>query len=312
MKIGLKNDVMKDEYVVLSMTTIPIRECIFEQAINSILNQSYKFDKLVINIDDEELFEKYSKYKNYDSRIEINFCDKKWKSCNKLIPTLQKYPDAVIITVDDDIKYPVDCIKKMVEKHKLFPTYIISMEDEVIFLDDKNKKVSFESFIYNAKLEQAYFCKYLSNCCLFPSHTFDDTEIFNFDDMIFSTLGVHDELWFWINSALKGIKSISLNYVFTLDDESIKNDTFKLSYLNCHTNFIHNRQVENLNYKYGERLYNVISKEFPEFYINNDNAYLHCSLNDYVRKLYPKGCKIHISDDVTATYRKRIEELYNY
>ena len=299
---------MNDDYIILSMTTIPSRESIFEQALNSILRQSYRFDKLVINIDDEELFEKYKKYESYDYRIELNFCDKKWKSCNKLIPTLQKYPKSVIITVDDDLEYPKDCVKKLIEKHKIFPNYIISQENFPIFVDKETKRISYGCF-FDVKLEQAQYGKYLSNCCLYPPHTFEGTNIFNYDAMVDVTLGIDDEMWFWINSALKGIKSISLNYVFSLQANEIKNNSKKLCTFNLNPK-IYNTQIDKLNSIYGERLYNIVTSDLPEFFINNDNAYLHCACYGYFKKIYTYGYKVTYSDDVTAKYKEILKSIY--
>lgn len=293
------------------MTTIPSRECIFDTALNSLLGQSYWFDKLIINIDDEELFVKYQKYIDVDYRIELNLCEKKWKSCNKLLPTLKKYPNAVIITVDDDIIYPIDCIKKLVEKHEKFPNYIISHENFPLLVDKETKEIKY--FLgFDAKLEQSQFGKYMSNCCLYPPHTFDGTDLFNYDDFMYVTLGYDDEMWFWINSVLKGVKSITLNYVFTFFTDGIENDSEKLSDYNIKRQDIYDLQIKRLNEKYGEKIYQVVINDLPEFFINNDNAYLHAACSSYMKLFYTYGYKITLSNDVTSEYKKRLKEIYNF
>ena len=110
---------------IVSMTTIPSRKGRLKDLINIILKQSRQgFEKFCINIDDnlsKEDYEFYDILKEMDNRIEINICDHKWRSCNKLLPTLKKYPNDIIITVDDDVAYPKDCIMQLVIEHVKHP-----------------------------------------------------------------------------------------------------------------------------------------------------------------------------------------------
>ena len=129
---------MNKKKIIISMTTIPCRKKRLEENLPSILNQSYKFNKLVINIDDNLTKEDYLFYnslKKLDKRIKINKADAKWRSCNKLLPTLKLYPEDIIITIDDDIYYPVDSIKYLVEEYKKNPECIIAHEINPIYTD---------------------------------------------------------------------------------------------------------------------------------------------------------------------------------
>ena len=81
--------------------------------INIILKQSWQgFEKFCINIDDnlsKEDYEFYDILKEIDNRIEINICDHKWRSCNKLLPTLKKaqerFPDFNIVLYSSEMDF---------------------------------------------------------------------------------------------------------------------------------------------------------------------------------------------------------------
>lgn len=82
--------------VIVSITTIPKRKEMFLQTLPFILQQKY-VKKICINLDNNLTQEDYDFYDKHvatqDSRIEINkTCESKWRSANKLLPTIQKYP----------------------------------------------------------------------------------------------------------------------------------------------------------------------------------------------------------------------------
>ena len=197
------------------MTTIPSRKERLEENISSILNQTAFFDTLVINIDDNlsnEDYEWYYDFAKTSDKIMINRANAMWRSCNKLLPTLLLFPDDVIITVDDDVYYPADCFKYLLEQHSKTPNYIVSHEVNPIIIEN-----NFITYLngFDVKVNQYQWGKYLSNCCLFPPHVFDNTDLMDYNKMMTCTNGTHDELWFWVNSTLNNVKCVGLNYIRT-------------------------------------------------------------------------------------------------
>ena len=59
--------------------------------------------------------------------LEILWVDNNLKPHNKYFYTMQKYPQAAIITIDDDILYATDTIKKLVDSYKKFPKAISAL-----------------------------------------------------------------------------------------------------------------------------------------------------------------------------------------
>ena len=296
------------------MTTIPSRKKRLEDNINSILNQSWQgFEKYCINIDDnlsKEDYEFYDNLKQLDNRIEINICEHKWRSCNKLLPTITKYPEDVVITVDDDTNYPIDSLKTLVEEYEKNPDCIITHEVNPIIV--RNGKFEMYVDCLDIKMKQKEFGKYLSNCCLFPPHVFDNSDVFDYEKMIECTDGTHDELWFWVNSTINGVHCIGLNYVYWFIDDVFKDafsDGYKLSTINGDAK-TSSKYIAKIKEIYGERLNKIVGNEKIKFYVNNDNLYLliyHWSL---FKTFYAGNCILNLSS-LTTAYKKLFTDFVN-
>lgn len=275
------------QQIIVSMTTIPKRKKRLTDNLPFLIHQSYPYDKLIINVDDnlsEEDYEWYNSLKQQDPRIEINKSEAKWRSCNKLLPTLKKYPHDIIITLDDDVAYPRDTIKCLVEEHIKHPDCIIAHEVNPIVLKDK-----YVTYVngYDVKLMQVEWGKYLSNCALYPPYSFDE-DLYDYDKMLECTNGTHDELWFWIQSTIHGVQCVGLNYVRSFAPEMLeqyREDEYCLSAFNNTEQKI-DEYMQKINKMYGKRLIDNIKAKPVVFTITKDNIYSFLFLLPYIKGLY--------------------------
>lgn len=293
------------------MTTIVRRKQRLLDNLPSLLNQSYPYDKLVINVDDDlsnEECEWYENLKELDSRIEINKAEAKWRSCNKLLPTLKLYPDDIVITVDDDIFYPKNCIMQLVMEHVKHPECVIAHEINPIIMTD-----SYVTYLnsYDVMMKQVEWGKYLSNCALFPPHTFDNTDLYDYDKMITCTQGTHDELWFWIQSTINKVQTVGLNYVRTFEPEVVEqyaDGEYRLSLTN-NTNEKINEYMKTINEIYGQKLLEAIKSKPVVFTITQDNIYSFLFLLPYIKALY-KEYKMDIGE-LTKDWSNKVISAIN-
>jgi hypothetical protein len=298
--------------IIVSMTTIPKRKERLTDNLPSILKQSYQFDKLVINIDDnlsEDDYQWYENLKEEDSRIEINKCESKWRSCNKLLPTIKKYPEDIVITVDDDIYYPVDTIKLLVEVYENNKDCIITHEINPINFNRDMTYVSYEN-AYDVMLLQREWGKYFSNCCLFPPHVFDGSDLFDYDKMMECTNGTHDELWFWVQSTINGVQCIGLNYVRSFAPEMLKQyeeGEYQLTTFNNTAEKIEG-YMKKINEMYGERLIKNITSKNVTFKVTKDNIYAFFFLLPYIRQIYWYGFDLNI-ESLTTDWRNKLLDV---
>lgn len=114
--------------VIASMTSFPARIAYAHVALKSLLLQSYRPDRLILwlaneQFPDHRLPDELLALQAYG--LEIRWCDdlyghKKYYYCLK-----EQTPDEVVITFDDDIIYPVDAIRRLVETHKRYPHCLV-------------------------------------------------------------------------------------------------------------------------------------------------------------------------------------------
>lgn len=262
--------------VILSLTTVSCRKQLLLRSIGSLVSQR-RVKKICLNLDNNLSDEDYDFYKNniaiLDNRIEINCdCDPKWRSANKLLPTIIKYPEDIIVTVDDDTWYNNRLIEHLVEEYERNPDCIISHETNPVICAD-NKLSYINNF--TLKFKQKDYSKYLTNCCLFPPHIFDNTDVFDYDKMFKMTDGTNDELWFWENTVIKGIRNICLNDSMSLTIDNMierTKDEYALTTINANQAVIDSYN-DRFNKEYNVQIKQLIASGIVEFKITNDNMY---------------------------------------
>lgn len=112
--------------LVVSLTSYGRRVNSVHYTIISLMRQSMKPDMIILWLDYENWNEDNLplSLRNLQGQgLTIKFC-KDLKSYKKLIPALEKYPDAMIITCDDDIYYRSNMVERLVNAYKADPTKI--------------------------------------------------------------------------------------------------------------------------------------------------------------------------------------------
>lgn len=111
---------------IVSLTTYGRRVEKVYYTIVSLLRQTMKPDMVILWLDNDNwnmdnIPDSLRKLQKHG--LIIKFC-KDLKSYKKLIPALEEYPDAMIITCDDDIYYRSNMAERLVKAYKADPTKI--------------------------------------------------------------------------------------------------------------------------------------------------------------------------------------------
>lgn len=122
---GVSGNIDKPKCVV-SLTTYGRRVEKVHTTIVSLLRQTMKPDMVILWLDsdnwnDENIPDSLRELQKHG--LTIKFC-KDIKSYKKLIPALNEFPDAMIITCDDDIYYRSNMVERLVKAYKADPTKI--------------------------------------------------------------------------------------------------------------------------------------------------------------------------------------------
>lgn len=121
--------------IIVTLTSYPARIETTWMAIESLLRQSMKPDRVVLNLfegefPDHQLPE--SLQLQLTRGLEINWCPENHKVFLKAIPTIRKYPHADIVTIDDDEIYYKDLIKDLYAGHQEHPNAVIARAVRIV------------------------------------------------------------------------------------------------------------------------------------------------------------------------------------
>lgn len=210
--------------IIISLTTYSKRIHTVHKTISSLLKQSILADKIILWLDEEEFQhnELPNDLKILESDIfEIKFCPN-YKSYKKLIPTLALYPNATIITFDDDIHYPVDQVEKLVLTHFENPEDVItSIARNILFKNGELRPYSEWLHVFREQVGKplSHLLPIGVGGILYPMGSLHK-EVMNVEN--FMKLAPHgDDLWFKCMSLLNNCKVIALNYGYNLSKNMI-------------------------------------------------------------------------------------------
>lgn len=195
--------------IIASLTTYGTRIFTVHLTIKTILNQTKKADAIILWLAEDEFNLDNIPRTLQDMKklgIEIGFC-KDIKSYKKLIPTLKKYPNDIIITFDDDAYYKKDVIEKLVMSYDKYPKSIHCLRGHKIIFDENMMPVSYnqwESFTQDFIPGYDIFPTGLGGV-LYPPNCFYKDIV---KEELFMKLAPQgDDIWFKIMGLLNGYTS---------------------------------------------------------------------------------------------------------
>lgn len=157
-RIGVTRDKREPELIV-SLTTIPERIGKVHLCLDSLLRQSVKPDRLILWLSESDDPDRQRVAKDalpesltrlQRRGLEIRWC-RDIRSFRKIIPTMRTFPDALIVTADDDIFYPRHWLKKLYEAYLREPQYIHCHRAHLIRYDAENQPLPYRQWEFLAQ-----------------------------------------------------------------------------------------------------------------------------------------------------------------
>lgn len=242
----------KESQIIVSLTTYSKRIYSVYLTIESLFRQTIKPNKIILWLAEDE-------YKNIpcllkilqDKGLEIRFC-KDIKSYKKLIPTLKKYPNDIIITVDDDIIYPIDFIENLYKEYLDDQNCIYYYIGHKIKIEN-NKIMPYSSWAFDYQGEEKTYLTLPTGVggVLYPPNIFSP-EVFN-EELFIKLAPNADDLWFKAMTLKNGIKckKIKINEEFYKKFIQIKSGQDIALYLKNLVQNENDRQLKNIFDYYG-------------------------------------------------------------
>ena len=237
--------------VIVSLTSFPARINTTHLAINTILRQTFKPDRVILWLAEEQFLNKEADLpseliKLKDLGLEIKWCED-IKSYKKLIPALKEFPNDIIVTADDDIYYQEDWLESLYKVYEQNPNNVVVQRVRRIKLDNNKIKVISNRKIVSVDFSSpSYFNQMLGGSgCLYPPNSLHN-EIFNTNKAL-NLLPTNDDIYFWAMTILNKVKikvakgldfnlyqmdlrESSLSKINNALEQNIEKDPFKIMY----------------------------------------------------------------------------------
>ena len=200
----------KQKKVIVSLTSFPAAIPYAKVAINSILEGNTLPDKVVLYLTfsqfkDNKIPLELKALANNNPLFEIRDYSEDIRSYRKLIPALKDFPNDIIVTVDDDVRYHKNMLRDLIYLHKQIPDVIIANRAKKIKLNTPYRQWKKYRWYHFFKNRLHFSFKNIQTGVggvLYPPNSLNQEMI---DSDIFKKIAATtDDIWFWAAAIANG------------------------------------------------------------------------------------------------------------
>lgn len=209
------------QQVVVSMTSFPAAITFAIDAVKSLLRGSVLPDKLVLYLTFEQFGDSGVPEELLDMAktnpvFEVRDYGRDIRSYRKLIPALIDFPEAIIVTVDDDVNYNKNMLRDLLRLHEQYPDAVIAHRAKRILPDSPYRK--WPRYNWHRFLRRKINYRYDSlqtgvGGVLYPPHSLNE-EMMDVDTFT-AIAPTADDLWFWAAGVANGTKVLPVPYGYS-------------------------------------------------------------------------------------------------
>lgn len=229
---------MTSRKVIASLTSYPARMDTLHLAIESIISQTHKADDIILWLAQDQFPNREEDLPDTikaflaDRKLTIRWC-KDLKPHKKYFYAMQEFPEALIITFDDDLMYGEKTIEDLYFSYLLWPNAVSTVRAHLITFDDHGKCLPYRYWIKEVDAHiltpSMQFLATGVAGVLYPPGLFK-TEMFD-ENAILETCLWADDLW------LKAMQIVSkVPVVIAKPHERLKYIPGSQKEALCHTN----------------------------------------------------------------------------
>lgn len=248
-------DRKRNPRMIISLTSYPERINYVPETIKSLMLQEFKADKIV-------LWLTYEEFPNREKMLPQSILDMKkygleieWthnmRSYNKLIPSLKKFPNDIIVTADDDIYYPKDWLLRLYESYQSNPYEIHCHRVSLFYKKDGEYQRYICERDKDIIVPSAYSYEITGvGGALYPPHIMHPDVLK--EEIFMRDASTNDDLWFWFMAIKNNVKI-----------RVVKNGTPLLAYVHATQSGPCLYKINNLQGKLWEDFKNLLTR-YPE------------------------------------------------
>ena len=210
--VGL-NKSPRAEKIIVSLTSYKPRINDVKYTLYSLLNQSLPPDKLILWLDEDSFPQREENLPQdlldlKDFGLTIDWCEN-LRPYKKLLPALEKYPDDIIVTADDDIFYQPDWLKILYDAHLENPDCVIAHRTHRIKIDTRGNIFTYTSWDHETKFSapppKLFGTFFTGGAGALYKKNFLHDDVFN-RELFMELTPLSDDIWFWAMTVLKNTK----------------------------------------------------------------------------------------------------------
>lgn len=212
LQYGLNHNEVRNEKVIVSLTSYPDRFDNIYLCLKSLLLQDYKPDRIVVwlgsdtrqsDMTQEMLsLEEFGVEYRFDTTLNL-------RPHKKYFYAIQEFPDDIVITVDDDSVYPANTISSLIRSYQSHPLAVSARRVHLMTYDKQGNLLPYSDWKYEyrkLKEESKSLLAVGVGGILYPPHTFDD-RAFDIERIQALCLGA-DDIWLKYMEILRGINVV--------------------------------------------------------------------------------------------------------
>ncbi|MCQ2562306.1 MAG: glycosyltransferase, partial [Alphaproteobacteria bacterium] len=172
------------------------------------------------------------------------------KSYTKLVPTYKKFSGSVIVTADDDVLYPDNWLKLLLDSYAKYPFDINCHRCHQITFEHRNKIEKYNNWSLLYSVPSASFNNFLTGVggVLYPPFCLYK-DILN--EQKFMKLAPNaDDIWFWTMAVLNGVKCRVIKNCISHIKSSNASQDFALCKINTQNECLNDKQLKNVLSEY--------------------------------------------------------------
>ncbi|OUP21313.1 hypothetical protein B5F32_05050 [Parabacteroides distasonis] len=255
---GISEDQYCDHEIIVSLTTHGKRIYDVHLTIESIMEQTMKANRIILWLDYNFKHKTLPKTLQLLQKrgLEISFC-KDIRSYTKIIPSLIKFPNDAIVTIDDDVLYEIDLLENLITAYQENPSYIYCTRFHRILLDKNHNLLPYRKWQWLCPDMDANVLNFPTGVggVLYPPHSLDE-EVLN--ESIFMDICTYaDDVWLKAMALKKGTLSKKV-YTHSSEDFLMNEEVqdIGLRNINIENDFLNDKQISTVFQKYN--LYQIL------------------------------------------------------
>lgn len=189
------------DQVVIGMTSYPARINEAWRAVETLLRQDVAGIPVVLVLSEDEFpgREIPRRLRAQTQRgLQILWKDTNGRSFDKLLPVRKAFPEATIITVDDDKYFPTTLVGDLLEAHHSHPGHIIGARGWRVLPDTHTGQVHFGAGWVRSEPGDTGSGLHVpgGNGCLYPPGSLDG--VVDDQELALHLCPTTDDIWFWV------------------------------------------------------------------------------------------------------------------